>query len=130
MFCDLAYFACRIAPAASKAAPTTATGLPWHELGRKHDWFSGESPPCDLPQQQFDGLIAHLKERHAHAAQGRLMHDALRPVIEADHGHVLGDAQPRGVSAAIAPNADSSLEARTAVKGAPVARIAAMAAWP
>ena len=73
-----------IAPAAARLAQ--------HQAGRDTNGFSGGDPALDHLDEQLHGAVAHAVQGDAHAAEGRLLHGALRSVVEPDHRHVLGNA--------------------------------------
>ena len=86
-------------------------------------WLSGRSM---RRHQRIGGALAHLVERLAHRREPGVLVGGAGDVVEADHRHVLRHAQPapRGC-ARIAPSAEMSLKANSAVKRGRTAQQAA-----
>ena len=75
-------------------APATAARFANDKMGGNAHRLKRGRRALDLAQQVLHCSITHLKQRHGHAGQRRLLHRALRPVIEADEGDILRHPQP------------------------------------
>lgn len=105
----------------ARLAPAASTRLPQHEAGCHFYRSDRLDALTHLLEQQFHRSIAHLEKGNVDAGQGWFLYSTFRPVIKPMMATSCGIFRPASASACIAPKADSSLLASTAVNAAPEA---------